>query len=108
MIKTVLVTGNFNILHPGHLRLLKFAKECGDILIVGVQSDRLSSGDSIVPEEMRLEGIKSNSSVNEAFIFDVSISKLIAKIRPDIVVKGKEYESSFNEELVELQKYGEN
>lgn len=106
MIKTVLVTGNFNILHPGHLRLLKFAKECGDILIVGVQSDRLSSGDSIVPEEMRLEGIKSNSSVNEAFIFDVSISKLIAKIRPDIVVKGKEYESSFNEELVELQKYG--
>lgn len=106
MLKTVLVTGNFNILHPGHLRLLKFAKECGDVLVVGVQSDRLSSGNSIVPQDLRLEGIKSNSLVDQAFIYDTSISELIRKLRPDIVVKGKEYESGRNEELIELQKYG--
>ena len=39
---TVLVSGNFNILHPGHLRLLRFAKECGNRLIVAVESDRIA------------------------------------------------------------------
>jgi len=37
--RTVFVSGNFNVLHPGHLRLLRFAKEYGDRLIVAVQSD---------------------------------------------------------------------
>ena len=37
--KTVFVAGNFNVLHPGHLRLLRFASECGEKLIVGVFSD---------------------------------------------------------------------
>ena len=38
----VLVTGNFNVLHPGHIRLLKFAKSFADKLIVGVFSDDLA------------------------------------------------------------------
>ena len=42
MTRTVFVSGNFNVLHPGHLRLLRFAGELGDRLIVGVQSDRLA------------------------------------------------------------------
>jgi len=40
--KTVFVSGHFNVLHPGHLRLLRFAKECGDRLIIGLISDRTS------------------------------------------------------------------
>ena len=59
--KTVFVSGNFNVLHPGHLRLLRFAKECGEKLIVGIFSDRISGDGSYVQEEMRLEGVKSNS-----------------------------------------------
>ncbi|SVB93813.1 uncharacterized protein METZ01_LOCUS246667, partial [marine metagenome] len=39
--RTVLVSGKFEVLHPGHLRLFRFAHELGDRLIVGVLSDRL-------------------------------------------------------------------
>lgn len=39
--KIVFVSGNFNIPHPCHLRLLRFAKELGTYLIVGVNSDRI-------------------------------------------------------------------
>jgi cytidyltransferase-like protein len=41
--KVAFVYGNFNIFHPGHLRLLKFAKESSDYLIVGVNSDKLAN-----------------------------------------------------------------
>ena len=41
MSKTIFISGNFNILHPGHLRLLRFARELGEELIVAVHSDRL-------------------------------------------------------------------
>ncbi|MBQ09380.1 MAG: ADP-heptose synthase, partial [Gammaproteobacteria bacterium] len=51
--KTVFVSGRFNVLHPGHIRLFKFAKECGDKLIVAVESDELSAEGAHVPEKMR-------------------------------------------------------
>jgi rfaE bifunctional protein kinase chain/domain len=104
--KVVLVTGNFNVLHPGHLRLFRFAKECGDRLIVAVKSDILSGPDAHVPEELRLDGVKSNSLVDEAFLVTKSIPQLIETLRPDIVVKGKEHESQDNEELAALRTYG--
>jgi len=52
--KTVFVSGHFNVLHPGHLRLLRFAKEYGDRLIVAVQSDRIAGNAAHVPEQLRL------------------------------------------------------
>jgi rfaE bifunctional protein kinase chain/domain len=104
--KIVLVTGNFNVLHPGHLRLLRFAKECGDRLIVAVRSDALASSGAHVPEELRLEGIRSNSLVDEAFLITEPVAELIKKLRPDIVVKGKEHEGQHNPELVPLKAYG--
>ena len=55
---TVLVSGNFNILHPGHLRLLRFAKECGNRLIVAVESDRIAGINAHVHENLRLENRK--------------------------------------------------
>jgi rfaE bifunctional protein kinase chain/domain len=104
--KVVLVTGNFNVLHPGHLRLLRFAKECGDHLIVAVKSDVLAGFDAHVPEDLRLEGIKSNMLVDEAFITAEPVAQVIEKIRPDIVVKGKEHEDQNNPELEALKTYG--
>ena len=104
--KIVLVTGNFNVLHPGHLRLFRFAKECGDRLIVAVKSDLLSGADAHVPEDLRLDGVKSYLLVDEAFLVTENIAQLIQKLRPDIVVKGKEYEGQDNEELAALKTYG--
>jgi len=103
---TVFVSGNFNILHPGHLRLLRFAKESGDRLIVGVESDRIAGNAAHVPEHLRLESLKSISLVDEVMIVDEPIADLISRLRPDIVVKGKEHESLPNSELTALEKYG--
>lgn len=102
----VLVYGNFNVLHPGHLRLLRFAKEQGENLIVGVQSDRIAGNSAYVSEQLRLDGIRSNNLVDESFIFDEPAPELIGRLQPDIVVKGKEHEDSVNPEILELQKYG--
>ena len=104
--KTVFVSGNFNVLHPGHLRLLRFAKECGDYLIVAVQSDRIAANGAHIPEHYRLEGLKSNSWVDKAFIIDEPVTEVINRLRPDIVVKGKEHETRFNPEIAVLEKYG--
>lgn len=104
--RTVLVSGHFNILHPGHLRLLRFAKDCGDRLVVAVESDRLAGTAAHLPEKLRLEGVQSNSLVDEAFIVEESIPQLISRLRPDVVVKGKEHEFRLNPELVALQLYG--
>ena len=104
--KIVLVYGHFNILHPGHLRLLRFAKECGQKLIVAVSSDRIANQAAHIPQRLRLEGVKANSWVDESFIFDTNINKVINKIKPDIVVKGKEHEKQINPESKIIKKYG--
>ena len=104
--KTVFVSGNFNVLHPGHLRLLRFAKELSDKLIVGVWSDRIAGKESHIREDLRLEGIQSNGWVDEAFLLDESVEEVIRKLRPDIVVKGKEHEKSANPEAAILEEYG--
>ena len=103
---TVLVSGAFNVLHPGHLRLLRFAKECGDQLIVAVNSDRIAMGGAYVPEDLRLEVVQSNNWVDEAFLVDEPIAQVIARLQPNIVVKGKEHETKFNPELSVLEVYG--
>lgn len=104
--RMVFVSGNFNVLHPGHLRLLRFARDCGEKLVVGVQSDRIAGNAAHVPERLRLEGVQSNSWVDEAFLMDEPVTGAIDRLRPDIVVKGKEHESRFNPELAALAQYG--
>lgn len=104
--RTVFVSGHFNVLHPGHLRLLRFAKEYGDKLIVAVESDRMAAAAAHVPEKLRLEGVQSNSWVDEAFIIDEPVAAVIARLRPQVVVKGKEHESSHNPERAVLEQYG--
>ncbi|MBF0613997.1 MAG: adenylyltransferase/cytidyltransferase family protein [Magnetococcales bacterium] len=104
--RTVFVSGNFNVLHPGHFRLLRFAKECGDRLVVAVISDRMANTDAYVPAKLRLEGLQSNLWVDEAFIADEPIQDVIARLRPDFVVKGKEHELHFNAEQEVVEAYG--
>ena len=67
---TVFVSGTFNVLHPGHVRLLKFAKESGEKLVVGVLSDKVAGISAHVPEEFRLEAVTMNGLVDEAFLIE--------------------------------------
>ncbi|TMN39607.1 ADP-heptose synthase [Pseudoalteromonas piscicida] len=104
--KTVLVIGNFDLLHPGHVRLLKFARECGDQLLVAVNKDCQMKIKSRVPEQHRLEMIQSLECVDEAFLTSDEPTELIARLKPAAVVKGKEYENRDNPELKSLSAYG--
>ncbi len=104
--KTVFVSGAFNVLHPGHLRVLRFAKDCGDRLVVAVYSDRIAGEGAHVPEQFRLEGVQSNTWVDDAFLIDEPVTTVIARLRPDIVVKGKEHELRANPELATVENYG--
>ena len=102
--KVVFVSGNFNIIHPGHLRLLRFAKECGDYLVVGVLNDKFSG--TFVDEKLRLESVQAISVVDQAFILCEPPLSFIKKFRPAVVVKGKEHEDRENPERDVLRQYG--
>lgn len=102
--KVVFVSGNFNVVHPGHLRLLSFAKDCGDFLVVGVFQD--GTDDIHVPEHLRLEAVQSISLVDHAFILRAPPEKFISILKPAVVVKGKDREAGENPEREVVESYG--
>jgi D-beta-D-heptose 7-phosphate kinase/D-beta-D-heptose 1-phosphate adenosyltransferase len=95
--KIVFTNGCFDILHVGHVRLLKAAKELGDRLIVGLNSDvsyrKNRDVDPINNEDHRREVLAALACVDEVLLFDEETpAELIEKIRPDMLVKGSDYE----------------
>jgi len=102
--RMVFVSGNFNVLHPGHLRLLKFAAEVGDFLVVGVNPD--STPGVTVPLALRIEGVSSLGIVSHAFELTEPAEAFIGRLRPDIVVKGREHAGRFNAEQATVDAYG--
>lgn len=102
--KIVFVSGNFNIVHPGHLRLLQFAADCGDFLVVGVNTD--SSSESMIPADLRLASIKAIGIVGYAFLLDKHPEDFIRGLKPNVVVKGKEFEGQKNPEEQVVNDYG--
>lgn len=92
----VFTNGVFDILHPGHLRVLKFARSLGDKLIVGINSDRtvkILKGEDrpINRQEDRKALLECLRFVDEVVIFDdLTTANIIQKIKPDILVKGEE------------------
>ena len=104
--ETVFVSGTFNVLHPGHLRLLKFAKANGVRLVVGVLTDRVAGSAAHVPQDFRLEAVKMNGLVDEAFLVDSPVEEVILKLKPALVVKGKEHKSHENPEQKAVDSYG--
>jgi D-beta-D-heptose 7-phosphate kinase/D-beta-D-heptose 1-phosphate adenosyltransferase len=93
---TVFVNGTFDILHPGHIQLLNYAKSLGDRLIVAIDSDSRikklkGSNRPINPEQDRWFMLTNLKAVNEVVIFD-SDDVLINLIGLcDIMVKGSDY-----------------
>lgn len=96
--KVVFTNGVFDLLHVGHVRYLQEARAQGDLLVVGVNSDasvrRLGKGPSrpIQNENDRAEILAALASVSFTVIFDEETpEKLIHLVRPDILVKGGDY-----------------
>ncbi|MEM5785890.1 MAG: PfkB family carbohydrate kinase [Syntrophobacteraceae bacterium] len=102
--RIVFVSGNFNIIHPGHLRLLRFAKECGDYLVTGVQSAKFKG--AYLPEDLRLESVQAINWVDYSFILHDPPEDFIGELKPTIVVKGSEHEQMYNPEVEALAQYG--
>ena len=93
----VFTNGCFDILHVAHVRYLAAARQKGDWLTVGLNSDQsfreLKKREPAFPAEERREILYALRSVDEVIIFDeVSVLPLIQKLRPMILVKGGDYE----------------
>ncbi len=94
--KIVFANGVFDLLHPGHIALLKFAKSLGSKLVVGINSDRATKlikgpGRPIQNEHQRKTVLENLDCVDEVIIFDdTKTLDTILKIKPAIVVKGAE------------------
>jgi rfaE bifunctional protein nucleotidyltransferase chain/domain len=95
--KIVFTNGCFDLIHIGHIRYLKEAKEKGDILIVAVNSDSSTgklkgNGRPVVPEEERAEILSSFYFVDYVVIFSEDTAvKLISSLQPHILIKGGDY-----------------
>lgn len=98
------VSGNFNVVHPGHLRLFKFAQELGDVLVVGVNAD--GAPGVTLPMDLRLENVSSISRVDHVVALDAPPEVFIEALKPDFVVKGKEFEDKKNPEKSVVEAYG--
>ena len=95
--RVVFTNGCFDLLHPGHIRSLEQARALGDVLIVGLNSDasvRQLKGDGrpVIPERERAEILAALESVDAVVIFDdLTPREVIARLLPDVLVKGGDW-----------------
>jgi D-beta-D-heptose 7-phosphate kinase / D-beta-D-heptose 1-phosphate adenosyltransferase len=96
--KTIVFTnGCFDVLHRGHIELLKFCKSCGDILVIGLNSDNSVRGIKgpsrpINNQDDRAAVLSAMGIVDYITIFDEPDPfALIKKITPDILIKGQDW-----------------
>jgi|CXWL01.1.fsa_nt_gi rfaE bifunctional protein kinase chain/domain/rfaE bifunctional protein nucleotidyltransferase chain/domain len=90
--------GCFDIVHPGHIRYLEFARQQGDVLIVSLTGDLdVGKGENrpYIPQEFRAENLAAIMFVDHVYVNPQATAKeLLEEVRPDVYVKGKEYEGS--------------
>lgn len=94
--KIVFTNGCFDILHIGHIRYLRDAKALGDVLIIGLNSDksvsRIKPGRPINPQVQRAEVLSSLEMVDYVTLFDEETPyELIKLLKPDILIKGGDW-----------------
>ncbi len=106
--KVVFTNGCFDIMHAGHVRYLEKAKRLGDILVVGLNSDRSvrkikGRGRPVVSERDRAAVLAALKVVDYVVLFDEPTPiRLIEVVRPDVLVKGADWKQGqiVGEELV--------
>ncbi len=95
--RIVFTNGCFDLLHPGHVCILQQARELGDALIVGLNSDASvrqlkGEGRPVLPERERAEILAALECVDAVVIFDeVTPREVIARLLPDVLVKGGDW-----------------
>jgi D-glycero-beta-D-manno-heptose 1-phosphate adenylyltransferase len=95
--RVVFTNGCFDLLHPGHIRLLEQARDLGDSLIVAINTDagvRENKGTErpIIPEDERAELLAALAAVDYVTMFDEPTPReIIARVLPDVLVKGSDW-----------------
>ncbi len=90
--------GCFDIIHPGHIRHLRHARSLGDVLLVSITGDAevgKGVGRPLIPEELRAEALAELDCVDWVYVErGPTAIDLLELVRPDVFVKGREYETN--------------
>jgi rfaE bifunctional protein nucleotidyltransferase chain/domain len=96
--RIVFTNGVFDLLHPGHVRYLTEARKYGDVLIVGINSDRSARALDKAPdrpvhtESERAEILSALSAVDAVVVFDEETPlAIVSALEPDVLVKGADW-----------------
>jgi D-beta-D-heptose 7-phosphate kinase/D-beta-D-heptose 1-phosphate adenosyltransferase len=95
--RIVMTNGCFDLLHPGHVASLQEARKQGDLLVVGLNSDRSvraikGEGRPIIDQQGRAEMLAALACVDYVVIFDeTSVAGLVGRLLPDVLVKAAQY-----------------
>src|SRR3954471_3237441 len=96
--------GCFDIVHPGHIHHLQYAKSLGDVLIVSVSADaNVNKGVNrpLIPDDLRVASLAALECVGAVYLnSDPTAAELLDALKPDIYVKGREYERSVDPRFV--------
>jgi rfaE bifunctional protein kinase chain/domain/rfaE bifunctional protein nucleotidyltransferase chain/domain len=88
--------GCFDIVHPGHIHYLQFARSLGDVLIVTVSADpQVNKGINrpLIPDDLRASSLAALECVDAVYVNPHPTAvEIISELKPDIYVKGREYE----------------
>ena len=97
---TVFTNGVFDVLHKGHIDLLKFSKKIGKKIILGINTDssvKKIKGNTRPFDKLnvRIKKLLKTKLINKIYTFsDKTPIKLIKKIKPDVIIKGDDYKFS--------------
>ena len=96
--KIIFVNGCFDVLHPGHIQLFKYAKSLGDYLIVAIDSDKRVSETKgperpIFSQSDRSQTLEAIRYIDVVHIFDSKedLENLLKSIAPDIMIVGSDW-----------------
>ena len=96
--RIVFTNGCFDLIHPGHVRYLRAARQLGDVLVVGVNSDRSvrrldkGAGRPLVSERDRAEVLAALEMVDYVTLFDEATPLAVVRhLQPDVLVKGSDW-----------------
>ncbi len=95
--RLVLANGCFDLLHVGHIRYLKAAKQLGDVLIVALNSDASvrrikGEGRPLMNQAERVEIVAALGCVDYVLTFDEdTVDRVVARLKPDVHAKGTDY-----------------
>lgn len=110
--RIVFANGCFDVLHVGHVRYLAGARELGDLLIVGINSDaqvaiQKGPGRPVLPASERAEIVAALEAVTYVTIFDEpTVEELLLALKPDVHAKGTDYTTDTVPERDVVRSYG--